>query len=210
VSVKATLDSDCDVFEFAMVKLSVVVPFNGMVDAPKAFVIDGGATTVIGAVLLARPVPPLVEPTAPVVFVNAPAVVPVTFSETVHGPLVPIEPPLKLTDVAPATGENVPPQLFTAPGGVATTRPVGKLSVKPTPVSDIEFGLLRVKVSEVEPFSGMLDAPKAFEIVGGPITVSVAVLLTGPVPASNVLTPEAVLLKLPAVVPVTVTEMLHD
>jgi hypothetical protein len=137
----------------------------------------------------------------------------VTFTETVHEPLDEIEPPLKLSDVAPntASGENAPlPQPVVDTLELATTRPEGKLSEKATPDSVVEFGLLMVKVSEVEPFTGMLDAPKAFEIVGGPITVSVAVLLTGPVPASNVLTPEAVLLKLPAVVPVTVTEMLHD
>jgi len=203
--VKATLDSDCDAFEFAMVKLSVVVPFNGMVDAPKAFVIDGGATTVIGAVLLARPVPPFVELTAPVVFVNAPAVVPVTSTETVHGPLVPIEPPLRLTDVALATGVNVPPQVFDPPGLLATTRPAGKLSVKPTPVSDIEFGLLRVKVSNVEPFSGIVDAPKAFVIVGGASTVSGAVLLAAPVPPLVELTAPVVFDKVPAVTPVTFT-----
>jgi hypothetical protein len=31
-----------------------------------------------------------------------------------------------------------------------------------------------VKLSEVEPFSGMLPAPKALLIVGGPTTVTVA------------------------------------
>jgi hypothetical protein len=61
-----------------MVKVSEVVPFNEMFAAPKALAMVGGATTVIGAMLLAKPVPPLAEVTAPVVFVNAPAAVPVT------------------------------------------------------------------------------------------------------------------------------------
>src|SRR5437764_4933777 len=61
-----------------------------------------------------------------------------------------------------------PPQLPVSPLGVATTRPVGSVSVKPTPVNVVEtLGLLRVKLSEVDPVSAMLRAPKQFTIVGG-------------------------------------------
>lgn len=68
VSVKATPVSEV-VFAtgFVIVNVKLVVPFTGIVAAPKAFAIDGGATTVSVAVLLAVPVPPLVELIAPVV-----------------------------------------------------------------------------------------------------------------------------------------------
>jgi hypothetical protein len=49
-------------------KVSVVVPFNGIVDAPNAFTIAGGAATVSGAVAV-LPVPPFAEETAAVMFV---------------------------------------------------------------------------------------------------------------------------------------------
>ena len=51
-----------------MVIVSVVVAFNGMVVGANTLATDGGATTVRFAVAV-LPVPPLVELTAPVVFV---------------------------------------------------------------------------------------------------------------------------------------------
>ena len=46
VSVNATLFNTVPEFGLVMMKLNVVVPFNGMVAAPKDLLIDGGATTV--------------------------------------------------------------------------------------------------------------------------------------------------------------------
>ena len=61
-----------------------------------------------------------------------------------------------------------PPQLPVSAFGVETTRPAGSASVKPAPVNVVErLGLSIVKLSEVDPFSGMLPAPNAFKIVGG-------------------------------------------
>jgi hypothetical protein len=68
VSVNATPVSVNPEFGFVMLNVSDVVPFSGMVVAPKVFVIDGGDATVRFAVAV-LPVPPLVEVTAPVVFV---------------------------------------------------------------------------------------------------------------------------------------------
>jgi hypothetical protein len=62
-----------------MLNVREVVPFNGIVAAPNTFVIAGGLATVKFAVAV-LPVPPLVELTVPVVFVNCPEVVPVTFT----------------------------------------------------------------------------------------------------------------------------------
>ena len=55
VSVKFTPVKGVLAFGFVMVKLSVVVPFKGMVAAPNDLPIDGGATTVRVAVLLLVP-----------------------------------------------------------------------------------------------------------------------------------------------------------
>ena len=62
------------VLGFVMVKLSEVEPFNGMLEAPKAFAMVGGATTVIEA-LEVLPVPAFVEVTWTLLFFT-PAVVP--------------------------------------------------------------------------------------------------------------------------------------
>lgn len=67
-SLNATPSSASDALELRMVKLSVVVPARPMVAAPNDLEILGGAPTVRFAVAV-LPVPPLVEVTAPVVFV---------------------------------------------------------------------------------------------------------------------------------------------
>ena len=66
---------------------------------------------------------------------------------------------------------QVPPTF----GGVATTNPAGRLSVKATPFS-VRFTLvlLSVKVSEVVPFSGIVAAPNALVMLGGLMTVILA------------------------------------
>jgi hypothetical protein len=79
VSLKATpLSAVVLAAGLAMVKVTVVVPFNGMEAAPKALEMVGGATIVSGAVLLVVPVPPSVEVIAPVVFEASPAATPFT------------------------------------------------------------------------------------------------------------------------------------
>ena len=67
-----------------MVKVTVVVPFNGIVAAPKALLIVGGATIFRVAVLLVVPVPPSVEVIALVVLTASPGAIPFTVTEYVH------------------------------------------------------------------------------------------------------------------------------
>src|SRR6478609_5963882 len=98
-----------------------------------------------------------------------------------------------------------PPQEPVRPLGVEITRPAGSVSLKPTPVSVVPVLLFwMVKVSEVEPFSGMLAAPNALMITGGPTTVIEAFDVL-PVPASVEVT-WTLLFFTPAVVPCTLTE----
>src|SRR5437899_9560045 len=67
-----------------MVKVTVVVPFSGIVAAPKALLMVGGATTVRVAVSLVVPVPPSVEVIALVVLTASPGAMPFTVTEYVH------------------------------------------------------------------------------------------------------------------------------
>lgn len=188
-----------------IVKVSVVVPFTPTPDPPKALLIVGGATTASEAVLLVAPVPPSVEVTAAVVLLTAPAAVPVTLTLIVHVPLAASVPLDKFNEVelvvAPPT---VPLHVFVNAGEADTDSPAGSESAKATPLSELAvFGFARVKVNDVEPFSGTLDAPKALLIVGGATTVRVAVLLTAPFPLCVEETTPVVLGLAPAVVPVT-------
>src|SRR5258707_13091697 len=112
----------------------------------------------------------------------------------------------KLTVPDPATAVAVPPQVLVSPLGVATTNPAGRLSVNATPVSAMVLaaGLVMVKVSEVEPFSGMLAAPNALVMVGGVATVRFAVAVL-PVPPLVEETAPLVFVNWPEVVPVIFT-----
>src|SRR5713226_1778642 len=150
-----------------MVKVRLVEPVSGMLAAPNALMITGGATTVMLA-LEVFPVPPSVEVTCTLLFFT-PAVVPVTFTVA------------------------VPPQVLDNPLGVATTRPAGRLSVKAIPVSAmVVFGFVMVKVNDVVPFKGMLAAPNALVMVGGEATTRFAEAVP-PVPPLVELTAPVVL-----------------
>jgi len=163
------------------------------------------------AALLVAPVPPLVELTAPVVLTLFPEVVGVTFTVTAHELLAEIVPPVRLIEVLPAVAVNVPPlHVLVAPGVAATCKPDGKLSVTATPLKAVPvFGLVMVKVRVEVPLTATLVGEKALVMLGGATTVSVAVLLVAPVPPLVELTAPVVLDLLPAVVPVTLTEIVH-
>jgi hypothetical protein len=161
-----------------------VVPLSGIADAPNAFAIDGGATTLMLADVV-PPVPPCVEVTLPVVLFLVPAIVPVTLIEKVQELLCARDAPDRLTTPVPCVPVIVPPpQLPVSPLGVEMTRPAGSVSLKAPPPSVVLLLLFCiVKVREVEPFSGMLAAPKALMITGGETTAMLAFEVL-PVPPS--------------------------
>src|SRR5262249_14868127 len=130
------------------------------------------ATTVSEAVLLVVPVPASVELMALVVLSFVPAVVPVTATEKVQidpgpGDAVSV-PPDKPRLLLPGSAVMIPPpQDPVTPGFAATTSPVGRLSVNPTPLRPVVvFGLLIVKLRALVEFSRILAGLKAFVIVG--------------------------------------------
>src|SRR5262249_13714755 len=80
---------------FVSVNVVVVVAFRGIVAAPNALAIVGGAATATLAVAV-LPVPPLVELTLPLVLVVAPVLVPVTVTGNWQLLLAAMLPPARL------------------------------------------------------------------------------------------------------------------
>jgi hypothetical protein len=140
-----------------------------------------------------------------------PAAVPLTFKASVQVDPDAMLPPVRLILVDPATTVVTPAQVFVRPFGVATTKPVGSVSVNATPVSAtaLATGLVIVKVSDVVPFSGIAAAPKALAIDGGATTLIEAEAVP-PVPPWVEVTLPVVLFWVPADVPVTFTENVHE
>jgi hypothetical protein len=141
-----------------------------------------------------------------------PAVVPVILTENVQDAPDAIVAPARLTALEPAPLVMAPPpQDPVRPLGVETTRPDGRLSVKATPVNEIELtaGLVTVKVSDVVPFSGIDAAPNDLVMLGGARTLRLAVAVL-PVPPLVEVTALVVFVKSPEAVPVTLTEKVQE
>lgn len=167
-----------------MVKVSAEVALKAIDAGLNAAAIDGGPSTLVLAEAV-PPGPPSVEVTAPVVLFFVPTVVPVTLTANVQELLAATVPPERLTAPEPAVAVMVPlPQDPVKPLGVETTIPAGSVSVNATPEADVVLLFWSVKLRLVEPFSGIVAAPNALPIDGGPMTVREAleVLL---VPASK-------------------------
>src|ERR1035438_4129788 len=127
-----------------------------------SWVTVGGARTARLAVLLVPPVPPSIEVTAVVVLLIEPGLFPVTLTLKVQDPLAPSVPLAKLTELEPATAVMVPvPQEPLTPLGVDTTSPPVSVSLKPTPLNEVESLLLMVKDNEVDPPCTIAPWPNA-------------------------------------------------
>jgi hypothetical protein len=104
---------------------------------------------------------------------------------------------------------SVPPHIVEV--ALVTVSPVGNVSVNATPLKATVFvaGLVIVKVSEVVAFRAIIDGLNVFAIAGGATTVSVSVAVL-PVPPLVEDTAAEVLVKLPAVPPVTFTTTVQE
>lgn len=169
---------------FVRVKVRVLVAPGRMVAGLKACATSGAVTTSTLAEAVV-PAPPSFETTMLVVLFWVPAAMPFTFTEKVQELAALSATPDRLTTLVACVAVIVPPpQEPLKPLGVEMIRPAGKVSLKPTPVSPtVVFTLLMVKLSEVEPLSGMLDAANELLIVGGATTVMLALEML-PVPPS--------------------------
>ncbi len=156
---------------FVIVNVREVVACSAIEVGLNSVEIVAGASTLIDAVAV-LPVPPSVEVTALVVLFCSPVTVPVTFREKLQELLAAMVPPVSAIVFVPGVAVIVPlPQEPLSPLGVETTSPDGSASVNATPVKAVALPFWMVKVRLVEPFSGMLAAPNAFVITGGPTTV---------------------------------------
>ena len=77
---------------------------------------------------------------------SVPCCVPCTVTETEHDPPPAIDPLDRLTKPVRPLAVTVPPQLLVVPGVAATTKPLGNVSVKATPLS-ARLALLFVMVN---------------------------------------------------------------
>src|SRR5437899_5277980 len=190
-----------------MLTVSDVVPFSGMLAAPKALVMLGAVATVRLAVAV-LPVPPLVEVTLPVVFVYCPEAAPVTVTLNWHWLFAAVVAPVSAMPVG-AVVVNVPPK--TVAEALATVRPVGSVSVNATPVSEtvLAAGFVIVKVSDVVAFSAMVEGLNTLAIDGGATTLTLAEAVP-PVPPSVDVTLPVVLFCVPAAMPVTFTANVQE
>jgi hypothetical protein len=104
---------------------------------------------------------------------------------------------------------RVPPQ--TVAEALATVSPVGSVSVNATPVSATAFaaGLVMVKVRDVVAFKEIVAGLNILAIDGGATTLTLAEAVP-PVPPSVEVTLPLVLFCVPAEIPVTLTEKVHD
>jgi hypothetical protein len=187
-----------------------IEPFSGTLAPANAVEIAGADATAMLADAVA-PAPPLADWTAAVVLVYAAETVPITPTVRVHELETARLPPVRITLALPATAVAVPPQVLASPSGVATCSPDGKVSVKPTPVSAtlLAAGLVSVNVRLVVPFTGIAGAPNTFAIAGGATTMRVAEAGT-PGPPSLDDKGLVTLFLVPAVVPVTFSEIMHS
>jgi len=117
---------------------------------------------------------------------------------------------VRVTRLLPAGAAIVPPpQLPTRPLGLDTSKPVGSVSEKASPVKvNTEFGLVRLNVRLVEPPGTSVRLPKLFARSGDPATVKVATAAG----AAGAFVEVRVLLVfsfVPSVVPTTFTEMVQ-
>lgn len=111
--------------------------------------------------------------------------------------------------VVGAVTVKVPPHWLLV--ALTTVRPVGMLSVKPTPVSaaGLPAGFVIVKVRLVDVFCAMVPAANALAIDGGPSTLRVAEA-GRPLPPSIELTELVVLVSVPSALAVTFTENVQE
>ena len=109
---------------------------------------------------------PLVDVTVPVLLVLVPVLVAVTSAVTVQLLLAGMVAPLSTSDEPPADAVSVPLQLLLVVRGEAIFRPLGKLSLKATPVSAAVLGLVSVIVLVLVPFTPMVAGLKLVVTVG--------------------------------------------
>ena len=153
-----------------MVNVRPVVAFSAIGFGLKDVAMVGGASTLRPAEAV-FPAPPLVDVTFPVVLVNEPAAAPVTVTLKLHVPAARTMPPENVM-VDGAVSVTVPPPQSEALA-FGTVKPLGRISVKPTPVSAIDaLGFVMSKFRDVVVPSGIEVGVKLMASDGGEIAAA--------------------------------------
>lgn len=157
-------------------KVRAAMPFGAMAAGKKNLLIEGGDTTIMVAEadppVTGRKVPFPSSKVAVMLLVTlflVPPPVPVTFTTKEHEPAAGKFKLVRLMEPLPALAviEDDATQLPVRPLGLATTRPLGSVSLSEIFTNGVELlGLAMLKVNEVVPLTGMLAAPKALFTVG--------------------------------------------
>jgi hypothetical protein len=193
-------------FTLVIVKERADVLPAGTLEGTNISIGTGGPKTTILAVAV-PPVPPSVELMVPVVLTWFPELIPVTLMENEHEPFGGNVPPERVTkdwpEMLPVCA--VPPHAPKLPTVGVIDTPLGKVSPNAIPVSaTVGSGLVILNVRLVVPRIGMVAAPNALAMVGGPTTAMEAFAVL-PVPPLEEVT-VTLLFFTPGVVPVTFTE----
>ena len=174
-----------------------------------------GAT--VSVAVAASPVPPLVDVGASVVFTKAPLVCATTFISTTQGTGAGARKLLRRTPVSPVWKEPPPLSVTTNPpqlvvlinAGDPATMPAGKLSVRLTPERlRPAVGLCISNRKTAVWFRAMVVGVKDLLTTGGAYTFSVPDAVP-PAPPSMEDTLPVVFTKAPALVALTMTDMVH-
>ena len=148
-----------------MVNVRLVELFKANAVAPNDFVIVGGLITVRLALEVDRaPVPAAVELMV-TLLLNKPSVADLTATVIVQ-PTAGNDAFVNTTLAAPATAVNVPPQLLVTAGVVATTKFVGKVSVKLASTAPT-FRFVTLKVRVLDAFTATVVGVKLFTMCSG-------------------------------------------
>jgi hypothetical protein len=152
-----------------MENVTPVVPPGRIFGAVNVLVMAGGAITTSVAEAL-FPAPDTAAETLPVTLFFTPGVVPVTVAVRVQVPKAPTVALLTMMLLGRPLTLNVPhPVPLTDP--VTTTKPAGRISLKPTPVRPVVWlGFEMLKVNVTEPLRGVEGAENVFVIVGENVT----------------------------------------
>lgn len=187
--VKGVLDGFCRLMVKVETDPAVIVAGEKLLLTPiEAILIEAGAVATFCAPAL------VVSPPTGMVLVNIVVerfICAVTGTTTVQVfsvggvALAGMVPPARTMLPLPALAVRVPPQLLTGAGEEPTTRPAGKVSVKPAPVYGLPDGLRRVMVSKV--VSPAASVPTAKPLISD---IPVMLMLAGA--ATTFLAPSAV------------------
>src|ERR1035437_1951922 len=135
-----------------------------MEDGLKSLLTVGG----VAAVLITNKV----AMAEPIVLTKAPPFAEVTFTVTVQLPEAAMVPPLRSMVAVPAIAVRIPPQVLVVVSGVATTNPLGKLSVNAAGTG-LALGFITVMVRVETPFTLMTPGVKT--LLSGGVLVAVGV-----------------------------------